>query len=79
MKRGKRGQDYFAGHAQRMVYRNIHRRGWPIGSGPVESACRNLQSRFKRPGQSWTPSGMRNQGALTESRHNNHWDELWSR
>ena len=73
----QREQSYFAGHARRMNYRNIHRRGWPIGSGPVESACRNRQCRFKRPGQSWTPLGMRHLGALTEARHNGHWDELW--
>jgi len=73
----EREQHYFAEHAQRLCYSTIHRRGWPIGSGPVESACRKRQCRFKRPGQSWTPSGMRNLGALTEARHNGHWDELW--
>ena len=50
---------------------------WPIGSGPVESACRQRQCRFKRSGQFWTPKGMRHLGALTEARHNHHWDELW--
>ena len=74
----EREQAYFAGHAQRMAYNKIHRRGWPIGSGPVESACRQRQCRFKRPGQTWTPSGMRHLGALTEARHNGHWDELWN-
>ena len=74
----QREQEYFAGHAQRMHYRRVHRRGWPIGSGPVESACRERQCRFKRPGQSWTAQGMRNLGALTEARHNACWDELWT-
>jgi hypothetical protein len=74
----QREQAYFAGQADRMVYSKIHRRGWPIGSGPVESACRSRQCRFKRPGQSWTASGMRNLGALAEARHNHHWDELWN-
>ena len=74
----RREQDYFAGHARRMNYSAIHRRGWPIGSGPVESACRKRQCRFKRPGQSWTPSGMRNLGSLIEARYNHHWDELWN-
>jgi hypothetical protein len=74
----KREKDYFAGHARRLAYSTIHRRGWPIGSGPVESACRQRQCRFKRPGQSWTPLGMRNLGALTEARYNSHWEELWN-
>jgi len=72
-----REQNYFASHAGRMNYRTLHRRGWPIGSGAVESTCRQKQCRFKRPGQFWTPKGMRHLGALTEARQNNHWDELW--
>jgi len=74
----QREQEYFAGHAQRMAYSQIHRRGWPIGSGAVESACRQRQCRFKRPGQSWTPAGMRRLGSLVEARHNGHWKELWN-
>ena len=73
----RREQHYFASQAGRMNYQTIPRRGWPIGSGPVESACRQKQCRFKRPGQFWTPTGLRNLGALTEARHNHHWDELW--
>ena len=72
-----REQNYFASHAGRMNYRSIHRRGWPIGSGAVESACRQKQCRFKRPGQFWTAEGMRHLGSLTEARHNHRWDELW--
>lgn len=75
----RREQDYFAGHAQRMAYKQVHRRGWPIGSGAVESACRQRQCRFKRPGQSWTPLGMRRLGSLVEARHNGYWDNLWTR
>jgi hypothetical protein len=73
----RREQHYFASHAGRMNYRSLHRRGWPIGSGPVESACRQKQCRFKRPGQFWKPAGMRHLNALIEARHNRHWDELW--
>jgi hypothetical protein len=73
----RREQNYFASHAGRMNYHQLHRRGWPIGSGPVESACRQKQCRFKRPGQFWTAKGMRHLGALTEARHNHHWDKLW--
>jgi len=73
-----REQNYFASHAGRMNYRASHRRGWPIGSGAVESACRQRQCRFKCPGQFWTAKGMRHLGSLIEARHNNHWDELWT-
>lgn len=73
----EREQNYFATHAHRMNYSTLHQRGWPIGSGAVESACRQRQCRFKRPGQFWTPRGMLHLSALTEARHNHHWDQLW--
>ena len=72
-----REQNYFAAHAGRMNYQTIARRGWPIGSGAVESACRQKQCRFKRPGQFWTPTGLSNLIALDEARRNHHWKQLW--
>jgi len=75
----ERERNYFATHAGRMHYQAAARRGWPIGSGAVESACRQKQCRFKRPGQFWTAKGLRHLCALDEARRNNHWDELWSR
>lgn len=59
-----REQNYFASHARRMNDRTLHRRGGPIGSGAVESACRQKQCRFKRPGQFWTSKGMRHLSSL---------------
>ena len=73
----RKEKNYFAGQSGRMNYQQLADRGWPIGSGPVESACRQSQCRFKRPGQSWTSSGLRNLCALDEARHNEHWEELW--
>jgi len=73
----RREQSYLAGHAARMPYATVSARGWPIGSGAVESACRQRQCRFKRPGQFWTAAGVRNLCALEEARRNDHWDELW--
>jgi hypothetical protein len=68
---------YFAGQAGRMNYKEIADRGWPIGSGAVESACRQDQCRFKRAGQFWTARGLRWLSAVDEARRNGHWDELW--
>jgi len=73
----RKEQNYFAGQSQRMNYREISDRGWPIGSGPVESSCRQDQRRFKGPGQSWTRQGFAHLSALDQARRNNHWDELW--
>jgi hypothetical protein len=74
----RREQNYFAGHSRRMNYQSIAKRGWPIGSGAVESACRQMQCRFKRPGQFWTKRGFNNLAALDQARRNHHWDQLWS-
>lgn len=81
--RGERGQivrqekNYFAGQRERMNYKELADRGWPIGSGAVESACRQSQCRFKRSGQFWTQSGFRHLSALDQARRNYHWDQLW--
>jgi hypothetical protein len=82
--RGERGkivrreQNYFASQSGRMAYETIAARGWPIGSGAVESACRERQCRYKRPGQFWTQKGLRHLGALEEARAHGHWDQLWN-
>jgi len=48
---------YFQEHKDRMDYRAGQRRGEPIGSGAIESTCRQTQCRFKRPGQYWSQQG----------------------
>ncbi len=73
----RREQKYFEQHAGRMNYREQARSG-PIGSGAVESACRQRQCRFKRAGQFWSEEGMKHLCALEEARRNGHWEELWN-
>lgn len=60
-----------------MNYKEIADRGWPIGSGAVESACRVSQCRFNGPRQFWTQEGLLHLSAVEEARNNDHWDELW--
>lgn len=61
--RGKRRRavqkeiNYFGANLHRMNYRDGARRGEPLGSGAIESTCRQYQCRFKRPGQFWTSAG----------------------
>jgi hypothetical protein len=81
--RGQRGEtvreqkNYFAHQSGRLNYQEMAHRGWPIGSGAVESACSGQQNRFKRRGQFWTQEGLANLSALKQARENKHWDELW--
>ena len=49
--------NYLREHQDRMDYRTGQRRGEPIGSGAIESTCRQNQCRFKRPGQYWSQQG----------------------
>jgi hypothetical protein len=49
--------EYFQTHHQRLDYGLAKQRGQPLGSGAIESTCRQYQCRFKRPGQFWTQTG----------------------
>jgi hypothetical protein len=49
--------EYFQTHRGRLDYHTAIKRGQPLGSGAIESTCRQYQCRFKRPGQFWTRSG----------------------
>jgi hypothetical protein len=46
---------YFKRNRQRMRYDTYLANGWPIASGSVEGACKNLiRDRFERSGMRWT-------------------------
>jgi len=49
--------NYLREHQDRMDYKAGRKAGEPIGSGAVESTCRQSQCRFKRPGQFWSQQG----------------------
>ena len=48
---------YFQNNAAYMRYNEYLALGFPIASGPVEGACKNLiKDRMERSGMRWTPS-----------------------
>jgi transposase len=49
--------EYFSNNRSRMKYKDARRRNEPVGSGAIESTCRQLQCRMKRPGQFWSTAG----------------------
>jgi hypothetical protein len=49
--------NYFGSNLARMRYKEGKKRGEPLGSGAIESTCRQYQCRFKRPGQFWSRDG----------------------
>lgn len=47
--------NYLRSHRHRMEYPTFHRRGYDIGSGMIESSCKNVvQARLKGCGMRWT-------------------------
>jgi len=49
----------------------------PLGSGAIESTCRQYQCRFKRTGQFWTTVGDEALMCLETFWRNNRWHELY--
>lgn len=68
---------YFASHRERLDYESGARAGEPIGSGAMESTCRQYQCRFKRPGQFWSTAGDEALLALETFWRNERWHLLF--
>jgi hypothetical protein len=49
---------YFEQHREHMNYPEYRRRGWPIGSGGVEAAVKQVNKRVKGSEQFWRPPGL---------------------
>jgi hypothetical protein len=73
----QREVNYFHQHQDRMDYRAGRRRGEPIGSGAIESTCRQAQCRFKRPGQYWSQQGDESLLCLETFWRNGRWHQLF--
>jgi hypothetical protein len=69
---------YFRNHADRLDYPKAKRLGMPLGSGSMESACSQIQNRFKCTGQFWSKPGERNLLALEMAWRNRDWNALWA-
>ena len=73
---------YFENQAHRMDYPKYVSKGWQIGSGPVESACKTvINQRLKKSGMRWSQAGsdaVCHLRALFMSGREQ-WDAYWSR
>ena len=71
---------YFENHVHRMAYPKYRAKGWAIGSGPVESACKTvIGKRMKNGGMRWGDDGadeMCHLRALFSSGQSQ-WDAYW--
>jgi hypothetical protein len=69
---------YFQTNRERLHYQDNTTKGFPAGSGAVESLCSQFQDRFKRTGQFWKSQSMGSLQALKVARQNGDWAELCS-
>jgi hypothetical protein len=68
---------YFKNNRHRMNYPLAKKNGEPLGSGPIESTCRQYQCRCKRPGQFWSTEGDESIMCLETFWRNGRWNQLF--
>lgn len=68
---------YFEKHRDHINYEETKDRDEPIGSGAVESACKQYQMRFKRPGQFWNTETEEGLLEMVNRKNNGLWHTLW--
>lgn len=72
--------EYLRSHAERMRYRQIRESGAPVGSGTVESACKNVVgSRMKRGGMRWKVERAEGVLALRCALLSGRWKDSWDK
>lgn len=70
--------NYVNQHTDHMHYAKYRDAGWPIGTGMMESSCKQLVGlRLKGPGMHWTESGAIAVTALKAIQLNEKWHEFW--
>jgi hypothetical protein len=70
--------DYLYRNRERMRYDEYLRQGWPIASGTVEGACKNLiRDRFERSGMRWTTETAEALLKLRATHLSGHFDDYW--
>ena len=69
--------NYLQSHRQQLDYRTAKKKGEPLGSGAMESTCRQYQARFKRTGQFWSQTGDEALMCLETFWRNNRWSLLF--
>jgi predicted nucleic acid-binding Zn ribbon protein len=72
--------DYLRKRVALMQYPQFHSSGWPIGSGMVESANKNVvEARLKGTGMHWERKNVNPMLALRNAVCNDRWREMWQK
>lgn len=73
----KRLISYYSNNCERMRYAHFREKNYLIGSGTVESACKQVVTmRLKRPGASWTEHGATMVAKARTAWLSGHWDTI---
>lgn len=69
---------YFENHKRRMRYQHFRADGFPIGSGTVESACKQYKARVTGPGMRWSRPGAERMLVIRSAVMSDTFDDLWA-
>ncbi|HEY9172167.1 MAG TPA: hypothetical protein VI136_07785 [Verrucomicrobiae bacterium] len=70
-------RNYLENNRDRLDYQGAQARGEPLGSGAMESTCKQYQTRFHRSGQFWTTEGDEGLMCLETFWRNGRWSLLF--
>lgn len=69
---------YFHVHQRRMQYQEFRERGYPIGSGTVESSIKQFKQRLTGPGMRWARSAAERMLVIRSAVMAHTFDALWA-
>ena len=73
----RREAGYFQENYRRMQYLELREEGFPIGSGMVESACKQFRARLAGSGMRWSRPGLEHLLPIRAAIMSQRFDELW--
>ena len=68
---------YFESHQRRMHYLEMREDGYPIGSGMVESGCKQFRARFTGPGMRWNRTSAERSIPTRAAILRHRFDQVW--
>ena len=75
----RREAGYFQDNYRRMQYLALREEGFPIGSGMVESACKQFRARLAGSGMRWSRAGLERLLPIRAAIMSQRFDELWQK
>ncbi len=69
---------YFDRNQRRMRYAELREEGWPIGSGMIESGCKQFAARLSGPGMRWSRDGAERMIPIRAAILSTRFDDVWA-